>query len=45
MAAIILGGVGVYRTSAENASRGGRGLAIAGICLGVVGLIFFASYH
>ncbi|HUB26854.1 MAG TPA: DUF4190 domain-containing protein [Tepidisphaeraceae bacterium] len=42
LAAIAFGAIGIYRTSGENTSRGGRGLAIAGICLGVVGLIFFA---
>jgi hypothetical protein len=43
--AVVFGVIGVHRTSNENENRGGKGMGIAGICLGAVGLLFFVLYH
>ena len=40
--AIAFGAFGLRRVADESKNRGGKGMGIAGICLGILGLIFFA---
>jgi hypothetical protein len=43
--AIILGIVGYNQTTAEGAQSGGRGMAIAGIVCGVLGIVIALMFH